>query len=119
MIFGKIAGVNKKISKLILGNENQREYSKAAKLWDYWFEKGGNAFDNSMNYSNGKLETFLGQWIKSRGVEKEIISITKGGETTSEPNQINSYINSSLERLKLKTLDVFIIHHYNSNIPPE
>jgi len=118
MIFGKIAGVNKKISKLILGNENQRKYSKAVELWDYWFENGGNAFDNSMNYSEGKLEIFLGKWIKSRGVENEIISITKAGNTNSEPSQLNNYINQSLERLKLKYLDIFILHHDNTEIPP-
>jgi len=117
MIFGKISGVNKKISKLILGNENQRKYSNAVELWDYWFEKGGNTFDSSMNYSNGKLETFLGNWIKSRGIENEIVSITKGGNEKSEPDQINKFINYSLERLKLKSLDVFILHHDNTNIP--
>jgi len=39
MLFGKIKGVNKKISKIILGNDSQRNYSKAAKLWDHYYNK--------------------------------------------------------------------------------
>lgn len=117
MIFGNIAGVNKKISKLILGNENQRIYSKAIKLWDWWFENGGNTFDNSMYYSEGRLESFLGDWMKSRGLQKQIVSITKGGEQNTEPVHYSELIKKSLERLKLDCLDIFILHHYNPKVP--
>ena len=72
MLYGKIKGVDKKVSKIILGNDSQRKYSKAIKLWDHYFDKGGNTFDNSMYYKEGLLETFLGNWIKSRKIEKEI-----------------------------------------------
>ena len=56
MKFGTINGLDKKISKLILGNDNQTEYDTAAKLWDHWIAVGGNAFDNAHIYGNGIME---------------------------------------------------------------
>ena len=56
MIYGSINGLEKKISKLILGNDNQKKYSSAAKLWDYFYDNGENTFDNSIYYRNGENE---------------------------------------------------------------
>ena len=47
MHYDKINGVEKKISKLIMGNDNQTEFDSAAKLWDHWISVGGNTFDNA------------------------------------------------------------------------
>ena len=69
MLYGKIKNINKKISKIILGNDVKKEYPNAIKLWDHFFNKGGNTFDNSMYYNEGKYEVFLGKWIKSRKIE--------------------------------------------------
>ena len=118
MLYGKIKGVDKKVSKIILGNDSQRKYSKAIKLWDHYFDKGGNTFDNSMYYKEGLLETFLGNWIKSRKIEKEIVVISKAGNEQTQPKDISYFIKKTLDRLKLDFLDIFILHHDNENIPP-
>ena len=47
MQYDSIDGLDKKISKLIMGNDNQTDFDEASKLWDHWIEVGGNAFDNS------------------------------------------------------------------------
>ena len=47
MKYNKIAGLDKNISKLIMGNDNKTNYDEASKLWDYWIELGGNAFDKA------------------------------------------------------------------------
>lgn len=117
MLFGKIKGVNKKISKIILGNDSQRNYSKAAKLWDHYYNNNGNTFDNSMYYKEGLLETFLGEWIKSRKIEKNVVVISKAGNEKTQPNEISNFIKKSLDRLKLQFLDIFILHHDNENVP--
>ena len=118
MLYGKIKGVDKKVSKIILGNDSQRKYSKAIKLWDHYFDKGGNTFDNSIYYKEGLLETFLGNWIKSRKIEKEIVVISKAGNEQTQPKDISYFIKRTLDRLKLDFLDIFILHHDNENIPP-
>jgi len=118
MLFGKITGLDKKVSKLILGNDSQRKYSKAIKLWDHYFDKGGNAFDNSMYYKEGLLEVFLGNWIKSRKIEKDVVVISKAGNEQTQPKEIPYFIKESLDRLKLKSLDIFVLHHDNESVPP-
>ena len=119
MIYGNINGLKKKISKLILGNDNQKSYSVATKLWDYFYENGGNTFDNSIYYRNGIGEKFLGKWIKSRNNEKEIVVISKVGEESSKPSQLLNLLQLSLERLQLTKIDILILHHDNKNIPIE
>ena len=117
MKYGNVKGLEKKVSKIIIGNDNQREYSKATKLWDSWFNLGGNTFDNSTYYHKGKLEVFLGEWIRSRKLLNQIVVISKAGSENTLPNEIPLFIKKSLDRLKIQTLDIFILHHDNEKIP--
>ena len=117
MLYGTIAGLDKKVSKIIIGNNNQKIYSKASKLWDYYYENGGNTFDNSIYYRNGEAEKFLGKWLKSRNNEKNIVVISKIGEENSKPSEISSLLETSLERLHLSSVDILILHHDNKNVP--
>ena len=55
MKYDKIEGLDKDISKLIMGNDNQTYFNEAAKLWDYWMEVGGNAFDTAHIYGGGSF----------------------------------------------------------------
>ena len=69
MKYDKIEGLDKNISKLIMGNDNQVYFDEAAKLWDHWIEVGGNAFDNAYVYGKRALwKNFL-----VIGIEKETI----------------------------------------------
>ena len=53
MKYDKIKGLDKKISKLIMGNDNQTDFDSAAKVWDHWLEVGGNIFDTAFIYGGG------------------------------------------------------------------
>ena len=74
MKYDKIIGLEKNISKLIMGNDNQTNYDEASLLWDHWIEVGGNAFDNAHVYGGGSMETLLGKWHKSRNNLKDLLS---------------------------------------------
>ena len=39
MLFGEITGLEKKVSKIILGNDKQKTYSSASKLWIFILKK--------------------------------------------------------------------------------
>ena len=117
MLFGEITGLEKKVSKIILGNDKQKTYSSASKLWDFYFEKGGNTFDNSIYYRNGESEKFLGKWIKSRGLAKNIVLISKVGEENSKPSEISGLLQTSIERLQSNLADILILHHHNKHVP--
>ena len=117
MLFGEIAGLEKKISKIILGNDKQKKYTAASKLWDFYYENGGNAFDNSIYYRGGESEKFLGKWIKSRGLERNIVLISKVGEESSQPSEIFNLLQKSLERLQSNIVDILILHHHSKQVP--
>ena len=41
MKYDRIAGIDKDISKLVMGCDNQDDINEASKLWDHWIEVGG------------------------------------------------------------------------------
>jgi aryl-alcohol dehydrogenase-like predicted oxidoreductase len=72
MKYDKIEGLDKDISKLIMGNDNQTYFDEAAKLWDHWMEVGGNAFDTAHIYGGGSMEKLLGEWHRKRNNLKDL-----------------------------------------------
>ena len=118
MQYDKINGLEKSISKLIIGNDNQTDYDEAAKLWDHWIDVGGNAFDNAHIYGGGSMETLLGKWHKARNNLNDLVIITKGAHTPNcDPKSISMQLTESLDRLKCDNVDIYIMHRDNTEIP--
>ena len=118
MYYDKIKGLEKKISKLIMGNDNQTEFDSAVKLWDHWISIGGNAFDNAHIYGNGSMETLIGTWQEKRKIREDIVLIAKGAHTPNcDPDSISSQLTESLDRLKTDFADIYIMHRDNLEIP--
>ena len=118
MKYDLIQGLDKKISKLIMGNDNQTDFDEASKLWDHWIEVGGNTFDNAHIYGGGSMETLLGKWHKSRKNLKELVVIAKGAHTPNcNPQSISLQLNESLDRLQCDAVDIYIMHRDNLDVP--
>ena len=118
MKYDKIEGLDKNISKLIMGNDNQTEYDEASKLWDHWIDVGGNAFDNAHIYGSGSMEAMLGKWHKSRNNLDELVIIAKGAHTPNcNPKSLSSQLTESLDRLETECADIYIMHRDNTDIP--
>ena len=118
MKYEKINGLEKNISKLIMGNDNQTDYDEASKLWDHWIDVGGNAFDNAHIYGGGSMETLLGKWHKSRNNLHELVLIAKGAHTPNcNPQSLSSQLTESLDRLESECADIYIMHRDNLEIP--
>ena len=118
MQYDSIDGLDKKISKLIMGNDNQIYFDEAAKLWDHWIEVGGNAFDNAHIYGQGSMEKLLGDWHRKRDNLKDLVIIAKGAHTPNcDPKSITSQLTESLDRLQTETADIYIMHRDNTEIP--
>ena len=118
MQYDKINGLEKSISKLIIGNDNQTDYDEAAKLWDHWVDVGGNAFDNAHIYGGGSMETLLGKWHKTRNNLNDLVIIAKGAHTPNcDPKSISMQLTESLDRLKCDNVDIYIMHRDNTDIP--
>ena len=118
MKYDTIQGLEKKISKLILGNDNQTEYDSAAELWDHWIKVGGNAFDNAHIYGGGLMEKLLGEWHTNRNNRESLVIIAKGAHTPNcNPQGVSDQLTESLERLKIDCADIYIMHRDNIDVP--
>ena len=118
MKYDTIQGLEKKISTLILGNDNQTEYDSAAELWDHWIKVGGNAFDNAHIYGGGLMEKLLGEWHTKRNNRESLVIIAKGAHTPNcNPQGVSDQLTESLERLKIDCADIYIMHRDNIDVP--
>lgn len=118
MSYGRIAGVDKPISRLVLGVDNQENIAYASVMLDAFFEHGGNAFDTAFVYGNGKHEALLGQWIRNRGIREEVVILDKGAHTPfCTPEDMNRQFAISLERLQTDYVDIYMLHRDNPQVP--
>ena len=118
MQYDSIDGLDKKISRLIMGNDNQTDFDEASKLWDHWIEVGGNAFDNAHIYGGGSMETLLGKWHRKRENLNDLVIIAKAAHTPNcNPKSLSHQLTESLDRLQTETTDIYIMHRDNLDIP--
>ena len=118
MKYGRIPGLDKDVSRLIIGCDNQGTFAHAAAMFDDWFERGGNAFDTSFVYGGGRQEILLGQWIKSRNVRNDVVITVKGAHTPRcTPELMAEDFKTSLDRLQLTETDLYVMHRDNPNVP--
>ncbi|MCC5831225.1 MAG: aldo/keto reductase [Phycisphaeraceae bacterium] len=118
MPYGRIDGLEKEVARLVMGVDNQTEISHATAMFDDYFERGGNAFDTAFVYRGGLCEKVLGQWIANRGIRDQIVVLGKGAHTPHcDPDSLTSQLMTSLERLGLEHLDIYMMHRDNEAIP--
>ncbi len=118
MLYATVPGVDKKISRLVMGVDNQHTMPNAAAIFDDWFERGGNCFDTAFIYGGGACERMLGWWMKHRNVRKQVVIIDKGAHTPfCDPQNLTFQLNQSLERLQTDCLDIYVMHRDNPAIP--
>ncbi|GAB3753620.1 aldo/keto reductase [Microlunatus parietis] len=117
MRYGEIAGIGKRISRLVMGCDNQPNLSHASALFDNFYELGGNAFDTAYIYGGGNHEKLLGQWIRNRGIREDVVVITKGAHTPHcDPESITRQLLESLERQGTDYTDLYLMHRDNEDI---
>lgn len=113
-----LPGVDKPVSRFIIGCDNKETAEDGAPVWDHWLEVGGNAFDTAWIYGGGKHEAALGGWIEARGVANDIVVVSKGAHTPNcTPEAIGVQLAESLERLKLARVPIYIMHRDNPDVP--
>ncbi|TCC44543.1 oxidoreductase [Kribbella capetownensis] len=118
MTYGKVPGLDKPVSRLVMGVDNQQTLPHAAVVFDDFVERGGTTFDTAYIYGGGRGEKLLGQWITSRGNRDEIVVIGKGAHTPHcDPESITRQLHESLERLQTDHVDLYMMHRDNEEIP--
>lgn len=118
MKYGRMPGLDKPVSRLVMGCDNQRTLPHAAAMFDDFFQRGGNTFDTAWIYGRGLMEELLGQWLSLRGVRQQIVLIVKGAHTPlCTPRDIAWQLQQSLERLGTDYADVYLLHRDNPQVP--
>ncbi|SVA19396.1 uncharacterized protein METZ01_LOCUS72250, partial [marine metagenome] len=117
MVYDQVDGVDKPVSRLVMGCDNQPNAAHAFVMFDDFYEAGGNTFDTAYIYGGGAMERFLGHWIANRGLRNEVVVIGKGAHTPfNHPIHVPTQLNESLERLQTDHLDLYFLHRDNPDV---
>ena len=118
MKYSKITGVDKPVSRIVCGTMLEGATNRtphAMRLFDTYFERGGNTFDTAWVYQS---ESYLGKWVRDRGVRKDVVIIAKGAATmAATPELVDRELAESLERFGLDTVEIYLMHRDNVNVP--
>lgn len=113
-----LPGVPVKTSVLALGSANFETYRQAQILFDAFYERGGNLLDSAWLYGGGRADRLVGDWMKARGVRKEMVVIGKGAHAPlTYPDVIARQLTESLDRLKTDRIDIYFMHRDNPIVP--
>ncbi|HEU4945584.1 MAG TPA: aldo/keto reductase [Kribbella sp.] len=120
MTYGAVPGLDKQVSRLVMGVDNQQTLTHAATMFDDFVERGGTAFDTAYIYGGGRGEKLLGQWLATRGIRDEVVVIGKGAHTPHcDPESLGRQLLESLERLQTDHVDLYLMHRDNEDIAVE
>ena len=118
MKYGRIVGIEKPVSRLVMGVDNQPTIAYASVMFDDFFERGGNTFDTGHIYMGGNSEKLLGQWVRNRDVRDQVVIIDKGAHTPfCDPVSLTKQFNVSMDRLGMDYVDIYMMHRDNEQIP--
>ena len=118
MKYARLPGVEKPVSRLVMGVDNQGALPHTSVMFDDWLERGGNAFDTAWIYGGGRCEQVLGRWVANRGVREQVVILDKGAHTPfCTPEDLTQQLFESLDRLKMEYLDLYMMHRDNPQVP--
>lgn len=117
MEFGQIAGIDKKVSRLVQGTImlKKKDVEAGCDLLDAVFAAGINAFDTAALYGGGDCERVFGQWLESRGHRDELFIIGKAAHYNQHRNRVTPFditadLHDSLARQHTDHIDLFFLH---------
>lgn len=95
---------------------------QAFALMDAAWALGIRHFDTADAYGGGRSEAAIGAWIRARGVlpmitTKTFNPMTEGGDHGLAPERIVWQLDSSLERLGVERVDLYLAHDYDAYVP--
>lgn len=101
---------------------------EAFRIMDTAWELGIRTFDTADAYGGGRSETWIGEWLAAKGsaVRDAIVVETKtynpveeGGDRGLAPARIRRQAETSLARLGLERLPLYLAHEFDPDVPQE
>jgi aryl-alcohol dehydrogenase-like predicted oxidoreductase len=95
---------------------------EAFALMDAAWELGLHHFDTADAYGGGRSEATIGKWIASRGVRPTLTTKTynpmdEGADFGLAPERIARQLASSLERLGVDEVELYLAHDFDPDVP--
>lgn len=133
MKYTMLGNTDIRVSKLCLGGMSFGQPSEDFYTWTlgpeesadmiaYAFDRGVNFIDTANQYSFGTSEEFIGQALKKRGIPRDqVVLATKVyyNEGHLSRQAVLREIDGSLQRLDTDYIDLYQIHRYDYETPPE
>jgi aryl-alcohol dehydrogenase-like predicted oxidoreductase len=97
-------------------------HDEAMAIMDRAWEGGIHWFDTADAYGGGSSERWIGEWIRERGVRPQLTTkvfhSTTGtpGDTGLAPDRVRRQLQSSLERLGVERIDLYLAHEEDPNV---
>jgi aryl-alcohol dehydrogenase-like predicted oxidoreductase len=95
---------------------------QAFELMDAAWELGITHFDTADAYGGGRSETIIGHWIRDRGLTPQLTTKTfnpmdAGADSGLTPERIARQLDSSLERLGVEGVTLYLAHDFDPEVP--
>lgn len=126
MPYGTIPHLDKPLARLIQGTVmlSMAELDASFALLDGVFAQGGTTFDTAHIYGSGEIERVLGRWIAARDNRDEVVIITKGAHHNADRNRVTPFdivsdLHDSLARLRVDSIDLYLLHRDDPTISVE
>jgi aryl-alcohol dehydrogenase-like predicted oxidoreductase len=116
---GNFGGIGS--SPAFFGRGEQLE--QALELMDAAWEAGITWFDTADAYGGGRSETYIGEWIRKRRPDglrlttKTFNPMDEGEDRGLAPARVRRQIDSSLGRLGVERVDLYLAHECDPDVP--
>jgi aryl-alcohol dehydrogenase-like predicted oxidoreductase len=103
--------------------EQGETLGQALELMDAAWEAGITWFDTADAYGGGRSETYIGEWVRSRRPEglrittKTFNPMDEGEDRGLAPERVRRQIDSSLQRLGVERVDLYLAHAWDDDVP--
>src|SRR5580693_262330 len=115
---GNFGGVGSAPALFRQGLTQDRAFELKDAAWESCLEW----FDTADAYGGGRSEQAIGRWIRSRGVRPRLTTKTfnpmqAGADHGLAPDRIAGQLRSSLDRLGVDRVDLYLAHDYDPAVP--
>jgi aryl-alcohol dehydrogenase-like predicted oxidoreductase len=124
MRYGKVSGVDNRVSRLVQGSTvlSSKEPDRSLALLDAVFQAGCNTFDCGHIYAGGDCERVLGRWISDRQLRDKVVILDKGAHHNADRRRVTSFdiasdLHDSLARLRTDYIDLYMLHRDDQSVP--
>ena len=96
---------------------------EAFAIMDAAWEAGITTFDTADAYGGGRSESYIGEWIRARRPEGLVIEtktfnpMDEGEDHGLAPARVRRQLVSSLERLGVERVDLYLTHAWDDDVP--